>query len=92
MIYQHSRYYGQLIDYISFVSVGDQYHIVFYAFDTIGKISWQEHIYSQGERLDQLATRYYGRPDFWWLIPEYNPIITDFDNIVPGTVLRIPRV
>jgi nucleoid-associated protein YgaU len=92
MIYQSSRYYNQLIDYVSFVENEDELPIVFYTFDTQGTITWTEHVYQKGERLDQLSFQYYGRPDFWWVIPEYNPEIDDFSNIPPGTVLRIPRV
>ena len=92
MIYQNSRYYNQLIDYISFYPEGDNYPIVFYEFDEPGKISWWEHIYTDGERLEALANKYYKRPDLWWLIPEYNPNINDFNNITAGTVLRIPHV
>ena len=92
MIYQNSRYYNQLIDFISFYPEGDNYPIVFYEFDSPGKISWWEHIYTQGERLDSIANKYYNRSDFWWLIPEYNPNIADFTNIPSGTMLRIPRV
>jgi hypothetical protein len=92
MIYQNSRYYTQLIDYVAFVPDGSSFPIVFYEFDTPGTVKWQEHIYAQNERLDQISEQYYGRPDYWWLIPEYNPQIMDFSNIVPGTVLRIPNV
>ena len=92
MIYQNSRYYNQLIDYLAFSENGDSYPIVFYEFDNSGVISWWEHIYTEGERLEQIAQRYYNRPDYWWVIPEYNPKVSDFANIKPGTVLRIPRV
>ena len=92
MIYQNSRYYNQLIDYFSFYPDSDEYPIVFYAFDNPGITTWIEHIYEQGERLDQISFKYYNRPDFWWVIPEYNQSIEDFNNIQPGTVLRIPRV
>jgi hypothetical protein len=92
MIYQNSRYYHQLIDHVAFTENGDLQPIVFYQFDYPGNTSWQEHIYSYGERLDSLAYKYYKRVDYWWLIPEYNPQIADFQNITPGTVLKIPNV
>jgi nucleoid-associated protein YgaU len=92
VIYQSSRYYNQLIDYIALYENADELPIVFYEFDNPGTTTWVEHIYSQGERLDQLSFKYYGRPDFWWVIPEYNQAIEDFNNIPAGTVLRIPRV
>ncbi len=92
MIYQNSRYYHQLIDYVSFTQDGDSMPIVFYEFDNPGTVSWWEHVYIEGERLESIAYKYYKRADYWWLIPEYNPVIVDFTNIAPGTVLRIPRV
>jgi hypothetical protein len=92
MIYQNSRYYNQLIDYISLAENSDELPIVFYAFDDPGVTTWQEHIYTQGERLDQIAFKYYTRCDYWWIIPEYNPEVEDFSNIPAGTILRIPRV
>jgi len=92
MIYQNSRYYHQLIDHVAFVQNGDLNPIVFYQFDNPGTISWWQHIYTEGERLDTLAYKYYQRSDYWWVIPEYNPQIADFQNITPGTVLKIPHV
>ena len=92
MIYQNSRYYNQLIDHVAFVDNGPANPIVFYELDNPGTIRWWQHIYKQGERLEQIAYQYYRRSVFWWLIPEYNPEIGDFVNIKPGTVLRIPRV
>ena len=92
MIYQNSRYYSQYVDFVAFEEDGDELPIVFYQFDELGRVTWSEHTYSVGERLDSIAYRYYGRTDLWWIIPEYNPEIVDFDNITPGTILRIPRV
>lgn len=92
MIYQNSRYYNQLIDFVAFEDNGPSNAIVFYEFDEPGTVSWWNHTYVEGERLDQIAYKYYNRSDFWWLIPEYNPEITDFVSIAPGTILRIPRV
>jgi len=92
MIYQNSRYYNQLIDYVSFVNGGNANPIVFYEFDVLGNTQWWEHRYQAGERLDSLADRYYKRPELWWLIAEYNPSIRDFLRIPAGTILRIPRV
>jgi hypothetical protein len=77
---------------VSFVQDGNANPIVFYEFDVPGKLSWWEHTYMQDERLETIAYQYYTRSDYWWLIPEYNPEITDYTNIAPGTVLRIPRV
>jgi hypothetical protein len=86
----NSRYYYSTIDYIQLVEGGDNDAIVFYEFDTIGTITYTKHVYVEGERLDAIAYKYWGRPNLWWVIPEYNPSVTDFTNLTPGTELIIP--
>lgn len=87
-----SRYYTSPIDFIQLEEQGDQLPIVFYEFGTLGTINPTTHIYTQGERLDQLAYKYYNRPTLWWLIALYNPSLPDISNIKPGTELVIPVV
>jgi hypothetical protein len=91
-IYKGSRYEYSTIDFVSKTVGGYANPIVFYQFSTLGQITYFEHSYLPGERLDQLADTYYKNPEFWWLIPEFNPQITDFTNIPVGTVLKIPNV
>jgi nucleoid-associated protein YgaU len=91
-IYKGSRYEYSVIDYVATSVDGSPDPVVFYEFSDIGKISYYEHTYVYGERLDQIAHKYYKNPEYWWIIPEYNPEISDFTNITPGTILRIPRV
>ena len=45
-------------------------------------------ISQQGDRLDLLATQFYGNPSLWWFIAQANNINTM--NLEPGTSLRIP--
>ena len=45
---------------------------------------------NQGDRLDLIAYRFLGSPELWWVLAHANPEIVSPDNIVPGTVLRIP--
>lgn len=91
-IYKGSRYEYSDIDFFKTTYTGSNDPVVFYKFSNLGYVQYWVHTYSQGERLDQIATQYYKRPEFWWLIPEYNPEIVDFLNIEPGTQLRIPNV
>jgi hypothetical protein len=44
-----------------------------------------------GERLDALASRYYGNPSLWRVLARYNGI-DDPARIAPGTTLRIPPI
>jgi nucleoid-associated protein YgaU len=53
--------------------------------------SQREHRVVVGERLDQLAQRYYGDPLKYWLICDANDTVFPEDLMVPGKVLRIPR-
>jgi hypothetical protein len=91
-IYKGSRYYYSTIDFFSPKLDQADRPYVMYNFSSLGLTNYYEHQYVQGERLDQIAFQYYKRPEAWWYIAEYNPEIVDFNNIVPGTILRIPNV
>ncbi len=45
-----------------------------------------------GDRLDALAFRAYGDPEFWWKIADANPGLTFPDELTVGTLLHIPRL
>jgi phage tail protein X len=91
-IFAGSRYEYSTIDFFSVIAGESENPTVFYEFDDLGLTSYQNHRYLSGERLDQLAYRYYSRPEMWWIIAEYNPQIDDHENIPNGTILRIPSV
>lgn len=91
-IYKGSRYEYSTVDYFATSMDKDDNVVVFYEFSQLGLVEYWEHTYVQGERLDQIAYKYYKRPGYWWIIPEYNPAITNLTEITPGTVLRIPNV
>ena len=91
-IYKGSRYEYSNIDHFKTLSAGEVKPTVFYAFSDLSLTNYWLHTYVSGERLDEIANKYYNRPEYWWIIPEYNPEITDINNITPGTVLRIPNV
>ena len=91
-IYKGSRYDYSTIDYFKTTAEGDEKPYVIYQFSNLGLTNYWEHVYAYGERLDQIAFKYYNRPEFWWIIPEYNPQIENINKIEPGTVLKIPNV
>ena len=91
-IYKGSRYEYSTVDFAAKTINGPQNPIVFYEISSPNSISYYEHVYIVGERLDQISTKYYKTPSLWWLIPESNPQISDFTNIPIGTILRIPNV
>lgn len=49
------------------------------------------YVVIDGDRIDQVAARVYGRPDLWWVIAQANPEQMLPDPLTPGTVLRIPN-
>jgi nucleoid-associated protein YgaU len=91
-IFKGSRYEYSTVDFVATTPNGDANPIVFYYMTQLGKVRFYEHTYVQGERLDQIAYRYYNDSTYWWIIPEFNPEVKDFTNIPNGTVLRIPNV
>lgn len=50
----------------------------------------RKHVVSGEERLDQIASRYFGDPEMWWVVAAANPEVLFPENLEPGTVLRIP--
>ena len=92
MIFKGSRYQFSTVDFFSTKTTKSEQPVIFYTFSKLGLLSSWEHQYVQGERLDQIASKYYQNPKSWWLIAEYNPQIVDFTTITPGTILRIPNV
>lgn len=48
-------------------------------------------IWSDGDRLDLLAQRFYGKSGDWWRILDANPEVTDPATIPLGFHLRVPR-
>jgi nucleoid-associated protein YgaU len=50
------------------------------------------HTVTLGERIETIAYQYYADAKLWWRIADANPEILWWDNLTPGTVLRIPSV
>lgn len=91
-IYISSRYYNSTIDYLQLEYGSDIKPIVFYSFDDLYNKKYTTYTIAQGDRLDQLSYKFFGRPDMWWAIVEYNPEVQDFINLTPGITIRIPNV
>lgn len=58
--------------------------------DILNDIDTIEHVLCAGERLDGLASRYYGDDEYWWVIAIANRILDPF-SLTVGRKLRIPR-
>ena len=50
------------------------------------------YVVSEGDRLDQLAARFYGDPTKYWLILDANPdTLNPFDLLQPGIAINVPQ-
>ena len=54
-----------------------------------GVLEFETHTLKEGERLDQLAGRYYGDGTLWWVIAGASGIGWGM-QVPPGTFIRIP--
>jgi len=87
-----SRYYDSLIDYFAIKANADNVPVMFYDFSTLGKLNYVDYTWKQGDRIDSIAAKFFLFPTRWWIIAEFNPVISDWFNVKPGTNIRIPRV
>ena len=87
-----SRYYDATVDYFTPLETGENLPVVFYDFSYLGQVDYVDYKWQQGDRIDSLATKFFLFPTRWWIIAEFNPKITDWLNVAPGTNIRIPRV
>lgn len=49
-----------------------------------------KHTWIEDDRLDNLSTRYYGDPQYWWFILDANPRYMEEHEIQNGDSLIIP--
>lgn len=90
MIYLDSRYADGPLFKAMDARNGHYYVTVMRRFPTYAvKFFWYEWVAT--DRLDDLAARSLGNPEFWWQILDLNPEILDPFDIAPGTQLRIPN-
>ena len=46
----------------------------------------------EGDRIDNIAFKFYGDPLRWWVIADANPQRLDWSSLIPGEVIRVPLV
>lgn len=52
---------------------------------------YSERVVVQGDRFDLLAGTLLGNPKHWWMLADINPeVFFPFDDLLPGSVIRIP--
>lgn len=57
--------------------------------DILAGVRTFDHVLQTGERLDHLASRFFGDGSYWWVISLVNNIAFPL-GVASGTVLRIP--
>ena len=56
------------------------------------EVTFSYHQMSGFERIDLLAYEYYQDENKWYVIADANPEILDWDELDPGTIIRIPNL
>jgi len=67
-----------------------EYHIVIRRNWPTYSTKFYIYEWKDGDRLDNLANKFLGNPQFWWKIMDLNPEIINPTAITPGTLLRFP--
>lgn len=90
-IYLGSRYENSVVDFVTYdLGIGPS-PVCFYSFSNLGTLSYMEYYWQDGDRIDQVASKFLSYPDKWWVIAEANPEVHDFTKVPVGTRIRIPR-
>jgi hypothetical protein len=89
MIVSGSRYAGQPVVSVPTDAAGDTDIAVFGPTPTL-PATFAYYTVVQGDRLDIIANNLYGVPDYWWRIANANPEIFYPDDLVVGSIIRIP--
>lgn len=50
------------------------------------------HTVVAGERVETISNQYYADPTLWWRIADANPENLWWDDLAPGTIIRIPSI
>ena len=54
--------------------------------------NYVSHVVSAADTIDGLAYAYFGDATQWWQIANVNPEVIQWDNLTPGTSIRIPVI
>lgn len=92
MIFLNSRYAVSPVATLVFTDDVQVYRTVLRSPPALPPALFDSHFWTQTDRLDALATLYFGDPKMWWRIADLNPEILDFTGLDPGTMIRVPSV
>lgn len=89
MIATNSRYIADLV--VRVQDANGNWHLAIYkGLPPTQKIQYQYYTWTQTDTIDSIAYFAYSDPSQWWIIADANPEIMYWDNLTPGTVIRIP--
>lgn len=92
MIFLNSRYAEQPVSTLVFLDDTRVYRTALRRPPSLPPASARVHYWTSTDRLDLLASQYYGDPTLGWRIADLNPEILDFATVAPGTPIRVSRV
>jgi len=88
MIFSNSRYSDSTV--VTVDKDGSDVAVIVPSAQKAYSFQYANHQIAAGERIDTLAYQYYTDAKLWWRIADSNPEITFWDNLTPGTVIRVP--
>jgi hypothetical protein len=90
MIVNGSRYMGQPV--VTVLNDPDEqaYAAAVYGPPPAPVVNFVYYTVVEGDRLDTIASDLYGIPDYWYKIAYANPEIFYPDNLVVGSIIRLP--
>ena len=84
----NSRYAGSTI--VTLDVDGTSVQVIVPAAASSMTFNYVNHVYAASETIDGLAYAYFGDATQWWQIASVNPSIMDWNNLTPGTTIKIP--
>ena len=69
----------------------DRYRLTVYREWPVVSTGFFYYEWADGDRLDYVASKVYGKSEFWWKILDANPEVVDPLTIKPGELLRVPN-
>lgn len=87
MIVTGSRYMGQAVVPVQ-TSAGTS--VAVYGPALLGPSGFFYYTVVSGDRFDIIANKLYGVPEYWWKIANANPEVFYPDNLIVGSIIRVP--
>ena len=91
MINSKSRYYGGYPGRVLGPLTNEYSSYIYRRFNVAEDTRYSFYQIVEGDRLDILAYELYGDSGLWHKILDVNPDIHDGWELVPGSVIRVPR-